>query len=109
MRRVILESPFASPYAHEAAIFAAYARRALRDSLDRGEAPFASHVLYTLVLNDDDRAERNQGIMAGFAWGRVAEATIVYADYGISPGMELGIERARESGRLCSREVSITA
>ena len=78
-----------------------YARRALRDSLLRGEAPTASHLLYTQpgVLDDDDVNERSMGIEAGLAWGRVAEATVVYVDLGISEGMRKGITRALHEGR----------
>lgn len=47
---------------------------------------------------DSDPEERNHGIEAGLAWGRVAEATVVYTDRGISKGMEYGIETTRRSG-----------
>lgn len=97
MRRVILESPYAGDI--EANV--AYARRALRDSLARGEAPIASHLLYTQpdVLRDEEPSERLWGINAGLAWGEVAEATVVYTDRGITPGMQQGIERAQAEGR----------
>jgi hypothetical protein len=98
---VILESPFAASDAATLARNAAYLRRALRDSLLRGEAPFASHGLYTLdgALDDTIPEERALGIEAGLAWGKEAERTVVYADHGISPGMRYGIERARREGR----------
>jgi hypothetical protein len=38
------------------------------------------------------------GIEAGLAWHRVAEATVVYQDYDISPGMACGIQLAKERG-----------
>lgn len=97
MRRVILESP----YAGDVAANEAYARRALRDSLLRGEAPLASHLLYTQpgVLDDGLPDERKLGIEAGLAWGGLAEATVVYADRGISRGMTYGIDRALREGR----------
>jgi hypothetical protein len=95
--RVIIESPYAGDVTRNVA----YLRRAMRDSLARGEAPFASHAMYALtgVLNDDDPAERLLGIAAGLTWARGAELTAVYQDYGISPGMELGIENAMTEGR----------
>jgi hypothetical protein len=42
----------------------------------RGEAPIASHLLYTQpgVLNDGVPAERAHGIEAGLAWLRAADA-----------------------------------
>lgn len=96
MRLVILESPFAGDV--EANI--AYARACVRDSLLRGEAPIASHLLYTQpgVLDDDVPAERQHGIDAGLAWKAVAHASVVYTDRGISRGMEYGIAAAREAG-----------
>lgn len=96
-RRVILESPYAGNI--EANI--AYARACVRDSLSRGEAPIASHLLYTQpgVLRDEVPDERNWGINAGLAWGSVADATVVYTDHGISHGMRYGIRAAENDGR----------
>lgn len=96
MRLVILESPFAGDV--EANI--AYARACVRDSLQRGEAPIASHLLYTQpgILDDDIPAERQQGIDAGLAWRAVAQASVVYVDRGISAGMRYGIAAARVAG-----------
>ncbi|MET3991653.1 hypothetical protein ABID65_003293 [Bradyrhizobium sp. S3.9.2] len=97
MRRVVLESPFAGDV--EANI--AYARACIRDSLLRGEAPIASHLLYTQpgILNDDDRNERAHGINAGHAWMYdAAQAVVVYVDRGISSGMAAGIKTAEFLG-----------
>jgi len=97
-RLVILESPYAGPTAAAVEANLAYARRALRDSLDRGEAPIASHLLYPQVLEDRDPDQRARGIAAGLAWLKVAEATVVYADRGITPGMQYGINQAHAAG-----------
>jgi len=106
MRRVILESPYAgtSRFALVRAfqrlqnVF--YARRAVRDSLQRGEAPIASHLLYTQpgVLRDSVPEERDWGINAGLAWRGVAETTVVYTDRGISRGMKYGTAAAVAAG-----------
>lgn len=104
MRTVIVESPFKASVELEPALRytqtnenIVYARKCLRDCLLRGEAPFASHLLYTQdnVLNDDDDAERKHGITAGFTWKMKADATVVYVDRGISIGMQYGIVAAR--------------
>lgn len=97
MRLVILESPYAGDVARNVA----YARAAMRDCLYRGDAPFASHLLYTQpgVLDDDDPGERMLGIDAGLGWGLRAEATVLYTDLGISRGMEYGIAAAEKAGR----------
>lgn len=71
----------------------------MRDSLLRGESPMLSHLLYTQALDDSDQRERMIGIAAGLAWGRVADATVVYTDRGISSGMRLGIARAASEER----------
>jgi hypothetical protein len=94
MKPVILESP----YAGDRATNIRYAQRAMLDALARGEAPFASHLLYTSFLDDDDPVQRKLGMEAGLAWGQRADACVVYTDYGISPGMSVGIERAELAG-----------
>ena len=96
MKLVIIESPYAGDV--EANI--EYARACVKDSLSRGEAPIASHLLYTQpgILDDDIPEERQWGIDAGLAWRRVADETIVYTDKGITRGMEYGIKQAEEQG-----------
>ena len=95
MKLVVIESPYAGDVEKNLA----YMRVAMCDSLARGEAPFASHALYTQVLRDENPKERELGMQAGFAWGRVAELTAVYLDLGITAGMLRGIDRAIEAGR----------
>lgn len=93
---VIIESPYAGGIERNVA----YLRACLRDSLLRGEAPYASHGLYTQegVLDDLVPEEREHGIEAGFAFRKVASLTAVYDDLGISHGMQLGIDHAIEEG-----------
>ena len=78
-----------------------YARACVADSVARGEAPFASHLIYTQpgILDDTDPDERRQGIEAGLEWGRFADLTAVYTDLGLSEGMRLGLGRANHDGR----------
>ena len=97
MRRVIVENPYTAHIEKNTH----YARLCLHDCLLRNEAPFASHLLYTQegVLDDDVPEERKLGMLAGFVWGSVADAVVVYTDYGISNGMKEGIKRAEAEGR----------
>lgn len=90
-----------SPYAGDLETNITYARACMRDSLLRGEAPFAMHLLYTQegILKDEIPEERAWGLEVGFAWGIHAQKSIVYTDLGITPGMEFGIQRAEEEGR----------
>lgn len=100
MRLVIIESPFAAPTPEGVQENIDYARKCVRDSLGRNEAPIASHLLYTQegILDDDIPEERSWGIDAGLAWRAVAEGTVVYVDRGITKGMGYGIKAAEESG-----------
>lgn len=102
MRLVLVESPFAADTDEGVARNLRYLRACMRDCLLRGEAPFASHALYTQpgVLDDRIPGERTLGIDAGLHWGRCAEASVVYTDLGVSSGMLLGIAAAEECGRL---------
>lgn len=95
--RVIVESPLrgqlGTPEEYERNRI--YARRAMRDSLLRGEAPFASHLLYAQagILDDGVPEERRTGIDAGLAWASVAKYRVFYVDYGWSEGMQSAADR----------------
>ena len=95
MIRVILESPYAGDIERNIK----YARLCVRDSLSRGEAPIASHLLYTQegILNDNIPQERQLGINAGLAWKEVATKHIFYIDYGYSKGMEYAKQYATKN------------
>jgi hypothetical protein len=90
MKLVIIESPYAGDINRNIK----YVKECIKDSLLRGEAPIASHLLYTQdgILNDDIQAERELGINAGLAWLKVAEKHVFYIDYGYSKGMEYAKE-----------------
>lgn len=94
--RVIVESPFAGGFAN-----VKYAREAVRDCIDRGESPFASHLLYTQkgLLNDQIPEERRKGLDAAIGWLEVADYVAVYMDLGVTPGMVVGIVRAVKMGK----------
>jgi hypothetical protein len=91
---VILESP----YSGDQEANCQYARQCVADSLARGEAPIASHLLYTQpgILDDSLPEDRQLGIEAGHAWIERANKMVVYIDLGISHGMWQGMERARQ-------------
>tara|TARA_Y100000034_G_scaffold29728_1_gene36203 strand:+ start:70988 stop:71308 length:321 start_codon:yes stop_codon:yes gene_type:complete len=93
---VVIESPYAGNIEENIR----YARACMSDALKRGESPFASHLLYTQdgILNDEILLEREQGIAAGFEWGKHADKCAVYTDLGVSEGMKRGIENAEREG-----------
>ena len=85
MIKVVLESPYAGDIERNVK----YARECMADCLKRGEAPIASHLLYTQegILDDSKPEERKLGIEAGLLWATEAEKAIFYVDCGISRGM----------------------
>lgn len=95
MLKVVLESPFKGTSKNKLIRWFQtkrninYARKCVRDSLSKGEAPIASHLLYTqkYILDDNVEDERNWGIHAGLAWKSVADKQVFYIDYGMSRGM----------------------
>jgi hypothetical protein len=100
-RLVVVESPFAGarwdvPPDAEQARALRYLRACMADAFSRGEAPFASHGLYTQphVLDDTIPEERQRGIHAGFAWGALASVRAFYLDLGMSGGMRAGLIEA---------------
>lgn len=101
-RLVILESPYKGSTEEETEANIAYARKAVHDSLRRGEAPIAFHLLYTQegILDDSVQKERIWGIEAALSWTRAtfAETCVVYIDRGISSGMTRGIVAAVRVG-----------
>lgn len=101
LKLVILESPYAAETPEEIEENLRYARLCVRDSILRGEAPLASHLLYTQkgILDDKIPEERAMGINAGLAWLKHAKASVVYLDRGLSGGMKQGIARAVDEGR----------
>lgn len=106
MRLVAIESPLKGKVPSWVPLWAAaaaeravrernrhYAKQCMLDALARGEAPYASHLLFDQpgLLNDAAPDDRATGIRAGIYWGRVAEARAVYCDRGISDGMMTGV------------------
>ena len=90
MLRVMIESPYAGDVPHNVR----YAREALFDSIKRGEAPLASHLLYTQVLDDGQNLQRSLGLTLHFAWLPMVDLVAAYIDHGVSPGMAMAIQRA---------------
>lgn len=95
-KRVIIESPFAGGFAN-----VKYGRSCVRDSIDRGESPFASHLLFTQkgVLDDTKPDERELGIAAADGWLESADFVAVYLDLGLTIGMVTGLKKAFALGK----------
>ena len=101
MTPVILESPYAGADPIEISINVKYAQLCMKHCINRGESPFASHLLYTQpnVLDDNLPEHRRFGLRAGFAWHELAKKVVVYTDLGITEEMYQGIENATRFGK----------
>jgi len=94
MKPVFLASPFSAPDAQTLRRHINYAKRAAEHSILQGEAPFIPHLLYPRFLDDNLPDSRELAIAMGTAWLARAEALVVYADLGLSPGMSAEISVA---------------
>jgi hypothetical protein len=72
-------------------------------ALEDGYAPFAPHLLYPQVLDDDKPEERELGMSAGLAFMAVCDEVWVYGADGISAGMRREIDEARRLGKYTWR------
>lgn len=95
---VVIESPYASRDVDTKQNNVCYAHRAVLDSLRRGEAPVASHVIYTTVLDDENIPDRDLGIVAGLEFHFVANVVAFYTDRGWSAGMRKARGHAEQLG-----------
>lgn len=77
----------ASRYSGDTARNVEYAKLCMKDALRRGEAPFASHLLYPGILDDTDPAERQRGMQAGWEWMSICHKVAFYTDLDWSQGM----------------------
>lgn len=71
-----------------------YALRATKDSLGKNEAPLASHLFYSEVLNVRNPIERDIGLQSQLTWLKAADIVAVYLDFGITPAMQVAINAA---------------
>lgn len=94
MKRVIIESPYKGDIERNLR----FARAAMLDSILWGESPFASHLLYPQILNEDVEAERELGMRMGWDWMRSVDRVVVYDNFGVTEGMARGMALAEHTG-----------
>lgn len=86
-----------SPYAGNVERNVAYARLAMADSFSKlNEAPFVPHLLYPQVLDDRIEEHRQLAIQCCIEYLDYCDLLAVYADFGISSGMEKEIAYAKK-------------
>lgn len=92
---VVIECPYMSEDVANLPRNIKYAEYCLGDSIRRGEAPILSNLLYKQVLNYRVAIEHDTALLSNMSWIAVADIVAVYADYGISPGMQAAINTAK--------------
>ncbi|MCG3134588.1 MAG: hypothetical protein HMLKMBBP_01902 [Planctomycetes bacterium] len=92
MKRVFV----CSPYRGDVAANVEIARAACREVLRQGGAPFAPHLLYPDLLDDDVPAERALGIEAGRRWLAMSHEILVVGP--VTAGMREEIATAEALG-----------
>lgn len=93
MKRVFVCSPFRGDVVRNTEL----ARQYCRYVLLQGFAPFAPHLLYTQMLDDNAVHEREQGILAGIAWLEACDEIWVFGEP--SEGMRKEISLAEAIGK----------
>jgi hypothetical protein len=99
MRIVVLESPYKADSEFGLQRNLAYASALVEHVTLRGDSPVASHLLITQSLDDRILEHRKMGIAAGLAILRVADVHAFGVDLGMSAGMEMAMDIARNSGK----------
>ena len=73
------------------------AKRYMRFAMIKGAIPFAPHLLYPQVLDEDDPSERELGLFFGMVWLGKCDELWVFGRH-ISCGMEREIAKAKKRG-----------
>lgn len=82
-----------SPFAGDMDLNVKRAKRFMRFALEQGTIPFAPHLLYPQVLDDENVHERELGLTFGLIWLGKCDELWVFGDV-ISTGMEREIVKA---------------
>jgi len=89
MIRVVIESPLAGDFERNRryALWCAY------HCCTRGEAAYASHLVFPQFLDDQNPEHREFGIQAGYEWAQCGGIIAFYLDLGTSYGMKRAYKR----------------
>lgn len=94
MKKVFICSPYRGDTEGNVEKAGEYCRQAIGE----GYLPIAPHLYFTQFLNDDDKKERNQGIMAGLEMLEMCDEVWVYGT-AISEGMAREIAYSKLIGK----------
>lgn len=94
-KAAVIITPFAAEDYSKAAAVKRYGDRCIKDSVQRGESPVASHLFYYDVLNVKNPIERDIGLLSQLTWIPKCDIVVVYVDFGITPAMRVAINVAQ--------------
>jgi hypothetical protein len=94
MKKVFICSPLRG---EKRLLYERYARELCKYAFEEGFAPFAPHLLFTQMLDDDNPVERSTGIRAGKVFLASCDMLFYGAAWGISEGMKDEIQDARNA------------
>lgn len=83
-----------SPYAGDIQRNTQNAKRFMKYAAEKGAVPFVPHLLYPLILNEKDPAQRKLGLSFGLVWLTMCDEMWVFGEH-ISTGMQTEIDKAR--------------
>lgn len=83
-----------SPYAGDIKRNTENARQYMKYAVEKGAAPFAPHLLYPLILDEKDPAQRRLGLSLGLVWLTMCDELWVFGEH-ISAGMQMEIDKAK--------------
>lgn len=86
-----------SPYAGDISSNTLNAKRYLKFAVDKGTIPFAPHLLYQLIMDETDQAQRETALFFGLVWLGKCDELWVFGSY-ISAGMNAEINKANRRG-----------
>ena len=98
--KVFIISPFRGDTQEQIDKHVHYAYRCVADCIALGEAPFAPHLIYPAVLNDNCKADRALGMALGQEWMKVCDVVAVYEDFGVTSGMTQDIAAATAAKKI---------
>lgn len=95
-KSVIVLTPFMGEDPSKAKMFERYAQRAVKDSLNRNEAPLAAQLFFYQFFGSNlVQIERDMGLVSQISWVHKCDRVAVYSDFGITQAMNLVLDVAR--------------
>lgn len=99
-RTALVLTPFMSEDPAKKDMFYRYAKRAVKDCLNRGEAPLASHIFFYEFFNNNlIQTERDMGFISQVSWIKDCDMVVVYMDFGITQAMKAALDVAKLKNR----------